>query len=96
MSSTFIYVVANGRISSFLLLSNIPLCLSISVYVEFPGGSDCKESGHNTGDLGLSPGLGRCPGALQYSCLENSMDRGALQATVRGVAKIDLCLGRFN
>ena len=44
------------------------------------------------GDLGLIPGLGRYPGEgngnpLQYSCLENSMDRGAWWATVHGVAK---------
>ena len=42
----------------------------------FPGGSDCKESACNVGDLGLIPGLGRYPGEgngnpLQYSCLEN-------------------------
>ena len=46
----------------------------------------------NAGDLGPIPGLGRSPGEgngypLQYSCLENSMDRGAWQATVHGVAK---------
>jgi len=50
--------------------------------MDFPGGSDSKESACNAGDLGLIPGLGRCPGErngypLQYSCLENSMDRGA-------------------
>ena len=78
---------------SFLLPSSIPLCLSISVCMKFPGGSDCKESAHNTGDLGLVPGLGRSPGGghgspLQCSCLENPMDRGAFQATVHGVAKI--------
>ena len=43
-------------------------------------------------DLGLIPGLGRSPGGehgnpLQYSCLENPMDRGAWLATVHGVAK---------
>ena len=43
-------------------------------------------------DLGLIPGLGRSPGGgngnpLQYSCLENPMDRGAWQAAVQGVAK---------
>ena len=43
-------------------------------------------------DAGSIPGLGRCPGGgnsnlLQYSCLENAMDRGAWQATVHGVAK---------
>ena len=47
----------------------------------FPGGSDCKESTCNAGDLGSIPGLGRSPGAgngnpFQYSCLENPMDRG--------------------
>ena len=48
----------------------------------FPDGSDGKESACNSGDQGLIPGLGRSPGEgngnpLQYSCLENSMDRGA-------------------
>ena len=48
----------------------------------FPGGSDGKESACNAGDLGSIPGLGRCPGEghgnlLKYSCLKNSMDRGA-------------------
>ena len=44
--------------------------------MDFPGGSDGKESACNVGDLGSVPGLGRCPGGwhgnlLQYSCLEN-------------------------
>ena len=48
----------------------------------FPGGSEVKASARNAGDLGLIPGLGRSPGKgngnpLQYSCLENPMDRGA-------------------
>ena len=47
----------------------------------FPGGSDGKESACNAGDLSLIPGLGRSPGEgnsnpLQYSCLDNPMDRG--------------------
>ena len=55
-------------------------------------GLDGKESACNTGDLGSIPGLGRSPGegngnALQYFCLENSIDKGAWQATVHGVAK---------
>ena len=55
-------------------------------------GSDGKESACKAGDLGLIPGLGRSPGdgngyPLQYSGLENSMNRGAWQATVRGVTK---------
>ena len=57
-----------------------------------PGGSDGKESACNAGDSGSSPGLGRSSweghgNPLQYSCLENSMDRGAWWATVHGVAK---------
>ena len=48
----------------------------------FPGGSDIKKSACNAGNLGSIPGLGRSPGdgngnPLQYSCLENSMDRVA-------------------
>ena len=48
----------------------------------FPGGLDGKESACNVGDLGSIPGLGRSPGEghgnpFQYSCLENSVDRGA-------------------
>ena len=57
-----------------------------------------KESACNagdTGDSGSTPGLGRSPGVrnvnlLQYSCLENSMDSGAWQATVNGVAESDM------
>ena len=51
----------------------------------FPGGSVGRESTCNVGDLGSIPGLGRSPGEgngnpVQYSCLGNSMDRGAWQA----------------
>ena len=54
-------------------------------------GSAGKESACNVGDLGSIPGLGRSPregngNPLQYSCLENLMDRGAWRATVHGVA----------
>ena len=60
--------------------------------LDFPGGSDGKESACSAGDLGLIPGSGRSPGEgngnpLQYSCLENSMDGGAWWATVHGVQK---------
>ena len=53
-----------------------------SVFMGFPGGSDGKESACKGGDLGLIPGSGRAPGIgngnpPQYSCLENSMNRGA-------------------
>ena len=58
----------------------------------FPGGSDGKESARSAEDLASIPGSGRSPGGgdgdpLQYSCLENPMDRGAWQATVHGVEK---------
>ena len=59
----------------------------------FSGGSDGKESACNMGDPGLIPELGRSPGGansntLQYSSLENTMDRGARQATVHGVTNM--------
>ena len=58
----------------------------------FPGGSIVKDLPAKAGDVGSIPGLGRSPGEgngnpLQYSCLENPMDRGAWQATVYGVTK---------
>ena len=53
----------------------------------FPDGSDSKESACNAGDPGSIPGSGRSPGErngypLQYSCLENSTDRGAWWANL--------------
>ena len=56
------------------------------------GGSDGEESAYNAGDPGSIPGLGRSSGKengnpLQYSCLENPMDRGVWWATVHGVTK---------
>ena len=57
-----------------------------------PSGSDCKESACSAGYLGSISGPGRSPGEgngnpLQYSCLENSTDRGAWQTTVYEVTK---------
>ena len=59
----------------------------------FSGGSVSKESASNAGDLGSIPGLGISPGEgngnpLQYSCLENPMDREVWQAAVQGTAQI--------
>ena len=56
--------------------------LLLTLLQGFPRGAVSKESACNAGDLGSIPGLGRFPGKgngnpLQYSCLENSMDRGA-------------------
>ena len=62
----------------------MPLCSTLrplETFPNFPGGSDGKASAYNAGDQGSIPGLGRSPGEgngnpLQYSCLENPMDRG--------------------
>ena len=59
----------------------------------FPGGSDGKASACKAGNPGLIPGSGRSTGEgngnpLQYSCLENLMDRGVLWATVHEVARV--------
>ena len=67
----------------------------------FPSSSAGKEFTWNAGELDLIPGLGIFPGkengyALQYSCLENSMDRGGWQATVHGVAKSQTWLSNFH
>ena len=63
-----------------------------SCFEGFLGGSDDKKSAFNAGDPGSISGWGRSPGEgngnpPQYSCLENSMDRGAWRATLHGVAK---------
>ena len=67
----------------------------------FPGGSGGKESVCNTGDLGSIPELGRSLREgncypLPYSCLENSTDTGAWQATVHGEAKSWTRLSNFH
>ena len=72
--------------------SGYPIPVEDSKFNPCPGGSDGKESACRTGDVGSIPGSGRSPGErngypFQYSCLENSMDRGAWWATVHGVTK---------
>ena len=72
------------------------ICVYIYIYVYkwgFPHSSVSKEPSCNAGDLGSILGLGRSPGAgngspLQYSCLENPIDRGAWQATVHEVTRV--------
>ena len=64
----------------------------LDVYTGFPSGLDGKESASNAGHLGSIPGSERSPregngNPLQYSCLENSVDRGACWARVRGVTE---------
>ena len=67
----------------------------------FPGGLEVKASAWNVGDSGSIPGSGRSPGEgngtpLQYSCLENPMDRGAWWAAVHGVARSRTQLSDFT
>ena len=67
--------------------------LPTAVFLGFPGGSGGKESACNAGDLDSIPGLGKSPREknsypLQYSGLENSMDRGAWPAIVHAVARV--------
>ena len=76
-----------------------PKCDDIYPKRGFPGGSEGKASACNAGDLGLIPGLGRSPGEgngnpLQYSCLENPMDREWF-AIVHRVAKSRIRLSDF-
>ena len=79
--------------ASLLLTSKI--CLNLDTdYLSwgFPSDSNGKEFACTAGDSGSIPGSRRSPGEgngnpLQYSCLENSMERGAWWATVNGVAK---------
>ena len=70
----------------------------------FPSGANGKEPAgqcKRQKKHGFNPGSGRSPGGgqsntLQYSCLENAMDRGAWQATVHGVAKSPTLLKRLH
>ena len=73
---SFSYRIEYSDISSF---SGNMVLFSVSVVasLDFPGGSDSKEPVYNAGDLG----------SIQYSCLENSMDRGTWTAIVHGVTK---------
>ena len=83
-----------GSVVKNLSANNCSFCyVVISGVAEHPVAQLLKNLPAKAEDLGLILGLGRSPGEgnhnpLQYSCLENSMDRGAWQATVHGVAKI--------
>ena len=93
----FIYIIYVYITYVIYLICNLPWFIRLYWFqaysiMGFPGGLDSKESTCNAGDPGLTPGSGRSPGEgngypLQYSCLENTMDREAWRATVHEVAK---------
>ena len=81
---------------------------ALPMVMDFPGGAAVKNlpaKAGDTRDAGLIPGYGRSPGGghgnrLQYSCLENLVDRGAWRATVHGSQKnwtrLSTCIHTFN
>ena len=76
----------------FMLLFRETIIVEVIILRVFLGGSIVKTPPVSAEDVSLITGTGRSPGEgngnpLQYSCLENSMDRGAWQAIVNGVAK---------
>ena len=85
---TFLKMDSGERVSFKMPGRNSNLTWLLFCYVA----QDSKESACNTGDPGSAPGSGRSPkegngNTLQYSCLENPMDRGGWRATVHGVAE---------
>ena len=83
--TSFQYNTKDDVLGSFMGLGHI---------IGHPGGSDCKESACNT-DTWVQSLVGKISWRrkwLQYSCLENSMERGAWQATVQGITKSQTCL----
>ena len=86
------YKFSHGQMFSFLLGVYLGVESLGHMVTHFPHSSVGKESACDAGDPGLIPGSGRSSGEgngnpLQYSCLENPMDRGVWQATVHGIAK---------
>ena len=89
------------KLSQIWPIGQSPFDISLLFFEGKPWYLRGKESACNVGDLGSIPGLGRSPGEgngkpLQYSCLENPMDRGAWQAkiqtVVHGIARVGLFL----
>ena len=102
LSTVYLILSIKILLAGFLLLSNIyyfcycfPFTCTRGKILSFPSGARGKEPAcqcRRLTEVGSIPGWGRSPGGangnpLQYSCLENPMDRGAWWATVCGVAK---------
>ena len=100
--SSFVFIAKGCREPKCPLVCQWTKQIWHSQSMEIPCGSDSEESARNAGDLGSVPGLGRSPGEgngypLQYSCLENPMDRGVWWVTIHGISESqtqlsDLCL----
>ena len=92
LSDNFLLNNTTNNIFNYVSIYYILIYACVFLYMGFPGGSAVRNLPANSGDAGSIPGSGRSPGEgngklLQYSCLENSMDREAWQATVHGVSK---------
>ena len=90
----FCSVFRLAQLIKYFKKMRVCVCVRVCVCLcrDFPGSSVGKESACNTEDIGSVPGLGRSHGEghsnpLQYSCLENCMNRGAWQAIANGVAE---------
>ena len=92
--SRILFILSSVSVHDFNRLGGI---LGSGEFVElfqgFPGGSDGKESVCNAGDMGSIPGSGRSPeeghgNQLHYSCLENSMDKGAWWLKSMGLQRV--------
>ena len=86
-------VYPNVQLSCFYIFNRLLLVTGIIIILGFPSGLDSKASVCNAGDLGSIPGLGRSPGEgngnpLQYSRLENFMDRGHIKLITSAYPKI--------
>ena len=93
LSPHIFYCTLTLQIDIFFDHGIILFLYQINKRTGFPDGSVVKNPPANTGETGSIPGLERSPGEengnqLQYSCLENPMDRGAWQATVHGLARV--------
>ena len=91
-------VIARSVLSIFQFLVFISSILVWVFISDFPASSGRKEAACSAGDLDLILALGRSPGEgngypLQYTCLEDSTDRGAWRATVHGFEELDTSAG---
>ena len=88
-----IWAIRETKYKCFIQLQYWVITIHLLQQLAFPYGSDSEESACNAGDQSLIPRLGRSPGggngnSLQYSCLENSMDRGAWRAAAMGSQRL--------